>query len=188
MKKSLIYSLFAAIILVLGACSSDGGESTGSEKEMDHSEMDHSEMEHTQSGEVPEGLKEAENPKYEVGSEVILKEGHMKGMKGAKAKVTGAYDTAAYIVSYEPTTGGERVTDHKWVIQEEIKEAGDTVLEAGTKVTLEADHMEGMKGAAAEIESGEQTVVYMVDYTPTDGGEEVKNHKWVTEDELEAAE
>lgn len=43
-----------------------------------------------------------------------------------------------------------------------------------------------MKGATAEIESAEQTTVYMVDYTPTDGGEVVTNHKWVTEEELEA--
>ncbi len=27
----------------------------------------------------------------------------------------------------------------------------------------------------------------MVDYTPTDGGQKVTNHKWVTEDELVAA-
>ncbi|MGV2448111.1 UNVERIFIED_CONTAM: DUF1541 domain-containing protein, partial [Bacillus sp. ATCC 13368] len=30
--------------------------------------------------------------------------------------------------------------------------------------------------------------VYMVDFTPTSGGEEVKNHKWVTESELSPAE
>lgn len=51
-------------------------------------------------------------------------------------------------------------------------------------MTLEADHMEGMKGATAEIVSSEQTTVYMIDYKPTTGGEEVKNHKWVTENEL----
>ncbi|EJK6323181.1 DUF1541 domain-containing protein, partial [Listeria monocytogenes] len=27
--------------------------------------------------------------------------------------------------------------------------------------------------------------VYVVNYTPTDGQEEVKNHMWVTEDEME---
>jgi hypothetical protein len=46
--------------------------------------------------------------------------------------------------------------------------------------------MEGMKGAEAEIVSSEKTVVYMVDYTPASGEKEVKNHKWVTEDELSA--
>ena len=43
--------------------------------------------------------------------------------------------------------------------------------------------MEGMDGAKGTIESSEKTTVYMVDYTPTTGGEEVKNHKWVTESE-----
>ncbi|HLR51893.1 MAG TPA: YdhK family protein, partial [Candidatus Avamphibacillus sp.] len=46
--------------------------------------------------------------------------------------------------------------------------------------------MKGMEGATAEIESSEKTTVYMIDYTPTTGGEEVKNHKWVTDSELSA--
>ncbi len=33
----------------------------------------------------------------------------MEGMKGAKATITGAYDTIAYTVTYKPTTGGEEV-------------------------------------------------------------------------------
>jgi len=78
------------------------------------------------------------------------------------------------------------VENHKWVIQEEIKDAGDETLESGTEVTVEADHMVGMDGATAEIDSSEQTTVYMINYTPTTGGEEVTNHKWVTEDELSA--
>lgn len=44
--------------------------------------------------------------------------------------------------------------------------------------------MPGMKGATAKIESAEHTTVYMVDFTPTTGGEPVKNHKWLTESEL----
>lgn len=46
--------------------------------------------------------------------------------------------------------------------------------------------MPGMKGATATIDSAEQTTVYMVDYTPTTGGEPVKNQKWVTGSELKA--
>lgn len=48
--------------------------------------------------------------------------------------------------------------------------------------------MNGMKGAKAEIDSVEKSTVYMVDYTPTTGGEVVENHKWVTESELLPAE
>src|SRR5690625_7845663 len=82
-----------------------------------------------------------------------------------------------YTVSYTPTTGGETVENHKWVIHEEIEEAGDEPFEPGTEVTLNADHMEGMNGATAVIDSAEETTVYMVDFIATDSGEEVKNHK-----------
>src|SRR5699024_8706730 len=148
-----------------------------------HESMD---MDHSSSGEVPKDLKVAENPTYKVGSKAIIETDHMEGMKGAEATIVGAYDTNAYVISYTPTTGGERVVNHKWVIQEEIADAGEKMLERGAKVTINASHMKGMDGATAEIESGEQTTVYMIDYTPTTGGEEVKNHKWVTESELSA--
>jgi hypothetical protein len=185
-------SIMAVLLLIfsLGACGGNNGESNADHNSDNHSgseenmQMDHSE--HSSSGEVPEGLKAAENPTYDVGSQVMIKEGHMEGMKGAKAKVVGAYHTTAYVVSYTPTTGGAKVENHKWVIQEEIKDAGNEPFKPGQEVTLEADHMKGMKGASAEIESAEETTVYMVDYTPTTGGETVKNHKWVTESELSA--
>ncbi|HZG73701.1 MAG TPA: YdhK family protein [Chondromyces sp.] len=188
LKKPVILSLVASLFFVLGACSNENGETKeNNEEHTGHSNMDHSEMNHSSTGEVPEGLKEAENPTYEVGSQAMLETDHMKGMKGAEATIVGAYDTVAYVVSYTPTTGGERVENHKWVIHEEVKGAGEEKLAPGTEVTLAADHMEGMKGASAVIESAEETTVYMVDYTPTTGGEEVKNHKWVTENELSPA-
>ncbi|MNH41363.1 hypothetical protein D3C79_1028510 [compost metagenome] len=89
-----------------------------------------------------------------------------------------------YAVSYTPTTGGDRVTHHKWVIQQDLKNSGDQLYAPGTEVVLNADHMPGMKGATATIDTGEQTTVYMIDYTPTTGGEPVRNHKWVTGEEL----
>ena len=78
----------------------------------------------------------------------------------------------------------ERVTNHKWVIQEEIRDAGEETFETGSEVIIDADHMEGMEGATAEIDSSEKAVVYMIDYTSTSGGEKVTNHKWVSESEL----
>ncbi|MCM3169993.1 MULTISPECIES: DUF1541 domain-containing protein [Peribacillus] len=196
MKMSIILSLFAALFLVLGACSNANDEKTenkestektennGNMEGMDHSNMD---MNDSSSGEVPEGMKVAENPTYKVGSKAIINADHMEGMQDAEATIVGAYDTMIYAVSYTPTTGGERVENHKWVIQEDIEDAGDKTLKPGTEVILEADHMKGMKGATAEIDSAEESTVYMVDYTPTTGGEEVKNHKWVTESELSPA-
>ncbi|WP_390628897.1 YdhK family protein [Bacillus litorisediminis] len=194
LKNIVKLSFMIALLLFLGACANTDDES------MDHSEMentdeskgadhgDHGEMNHSSSGEVPEGLQEAENPTYEVGSQAILETDHMEGMKGATATIVGAYDTTVYAVSYTPTTGGEKVEKHKWVIHEEIQDAGEEPFKPGDEVILEAAHMEGMEGATAVIDSAEQMTVYMVDYTPTDGGEKVKNHKWVTESELSPVE
>ncbi|MFB5660340.1 YdhK family protein [Alteribacillus sp. HJP-4] len=186
----IIFSIF--FTFVLAACGTDDEEmnhdedmnmetESGEEEEMDHEGMDHS-----SSGEVPDDLIEAEDPAYDEGSNVILEADHMEGMMDAKATIAGAFDTVAYTVSYTPTDGGEEVSDHKWVIHEEIEEAGEEALEPGTEVNLDADHMEGMEGAEAEIDSAEETTVYMVDFTPTNGGEEISNHKWVTESEVTA--
>ncbi|MDN4526348.1 YdhK family protein [Fictibacillus fluitans] len=180
-RKNIWLAPVLAMSLTLGACSNDNGNHDKKDEGTTHEGMNHS-----ASGEVPKDLKKAEEPKYEMGSQAVMNADHMKGMKGAKAKITGAFDTTAYIVTYTPTTGGKPVKHHKWVIQEEIQNAGNKTLKKGQKVKLNADHMKGMKGASAVIESSEKTTVYMVDYTPTTGGKRVKNHKWVTESELQA--
>ncbi|MUK89211.1 DUF1541 domain-containing protein [Ornithinibacillus sp. L9] len=110
----------------------------------------------------------------------------MQGMEGAEATIVGAFDTTVYTISYTPTNGGERVENHKWVIHEELVDADKEPLEPGTEVTVDADHMEGIEGATATIDSAEETTVYMVDFVPTTGGEEVTNHKRVIESELSA--
>lgn len=184
--------LVPTLVLALSACSDSSSEKDEMD-DMNHENTDmesgseeNMDMNHSGSGEVPEDLKVEENPTFEVGNKAIIKDDHMEGMKGAEATIVLAFDTVAYTVSYTPTTGGEKVTNHKWVVHEEIEDAGDEPLEVGTEVILEADHMEGMDGAKAEIDSAEQTTVYMINYTPTTGGEEVTNHKWVTESELSA--
>ncbi|WP_405117987.1 YdhK family protein [Paenibacillus sp. FSL H8-0317] len=146
------------------------------------------EMHHSESGELPEGLHEKNNPTFPIGSQALMSADHMSGMKGAKAKIVGAYETTVYAVTYTPTTGGDPVQNHKWVIHEEIEGHTDQAYAAGSEVVLSADHMKGMKGAKATIDSSEQTTVYLVDYTPTTGGDSIKNHKWVTEEELSAIE
>ncbi|WP_445505530.1 DUF1541 domain-containing protein [Niallia sp. 03091] len=184
LKKSVLL-LIAALFLVLGACSNSNDKNKESSENKESKEsMDHSNMNHSDSGEVPEGMKPAENPTYKVGSKAIINADHLKGMKGAEATIVGAYDTTIYAVSYTPTTGGEKVENHKWVIQEDLKDAGDKSFEPGAEVVLDVDHTEGMKGATATIDSAEKSTIYMVDYKPTTGGETVKNHQWVTESEL----
>ncbi|MBM7694089.1 hypothetical protein JOC77_003533 [Peribacillus deserti] len=182
MKKQLAV-LSTAIIFALSGCGNNTNHENEN-KDSSQEEMNHSDMNHSSSGEVPEGLKEAVNPAYEAGTKATVKSDHMEGMNGAEATISGAFDTTVYAISYTPATGGERVTNHKWVIHEEIKNARDKPYKSGEEVTLKADHMKGMKGAKAKIDSAQQTTVYMIDFTPTTGGEKVKNHKWVTESEL----
>jgi hypothetical protein len=186
LKKPIFLLLLAALFLILGACSNANDESAEKKEDTESNESTHgahSNMKHSGSSDVPEGLKVSENPKYEVGSQAIIESDHMEGMKGAEATIVGAYDTTVYTISYTPTDGGEKVENHKWVIDEEIQDAGDEPFKPGSEVKINAEHMEGMDGVTAEIDSAEATTVYMVDFTTTDG-EEVTNHKWVTESEL----
>lgn len=194
-KRTIIFLLTVITVLFLAACSNDNNEhskmNNGEKTEQDqqtnsNGHKGHEGMNHSGSAEVPEGLKEAENPTYKIGSKAIINADHMEGMNGAEATIVGAYDTTVYTISYTPTTGGEKVTNHKWIIHEEIKDASDSPYKPGDEVVVEADHMTGMKGTKAVIDSAQHTTVYMVDYTPTTGGEKVTNHKWVTESELSA--
>jgi hypothetical protein len=194
-KKLAAGCISLATVFMLSACGGNGEEAnpeetaennTTSEESTDHS-GEHASMDHSGSGEVPEGLKEAENPKYEVGSKAIITHGHMEGMEGAEATIVGAYDTTVYTISYTPTTGGERVENHKWVVHQEIADAGEEPFAEGDEVKVIASHMDGMEGATAEIDSVQEMTVYMVDFTTTDG-EEITNHMWVTETELSPAE
>lgn len=74
-------------------------------------------IKHEDSGEIPEGLQEAEDPKYEVSENVILLTDHMPGMKGAIATIDSFKDTSFYMVDYKPTIGGKAVKNHKWVME-----------------------------------------------------------------------
>ncbi|MGM0897007.1 MAG: YdhK family protein [Bacillota bacterium] len=144
----------------------------------------HMGMNRSGSREVPDDLREAQNPQYEVGTQAILDSDHMIGMRGAEATIVGAYETTVYEVSYTPLSGGPAVSNHRWVIHEELENAGDEPFEPGDEVVIDADHMRGMSGVTATIDSAEETIVYMVDFHTTDGGDRISNHKWVTEDEL----
>lgn len=188
MKKQLLMVVIAALIGLAGCGSggtsnSDSDQNQTADKKNASQEMKDDQEAAKQFSEK-QSLQEAKNPTFPVGSKAIVQTGHMKGMKGAKATITGAYDTTVYEVSYKPTTGGKEVHHHKWVVQSEIKDAGDKTLAPGTDIIIEADHMKGMKGAKGKVESSKKTTVYMIDYQPTTGGKVVKNHKWVVEDEL----
>ena len=181
MKKIAITGLCS--LFLLAGCGDDSKEAAkDTNTEQEHAHMDHMD----DGGVIPEGLAEAENPKFEVGSKAIIEADHMEGMNGAEATIVGAFDTTVYAVTYESTTDGKKVENHKWVIHEEL-EATDGKGIVGSNVILNAKHMDGMDGAEAIIESSEDTTVYMIDYVSTTDDTEVKNHKWVTEDELSEA-
>ena len=194
MRKRLRTIVTAGVLggaLVFTGCSTGGGQdqgtpSTTSQHEGHGSSSDSGGMEHPMDGgPAPEGIETAASPTYPVGTEVTLTADHMEGMDGANAMIAGAYDTYTYAVDFTPSAGGEPVKDHKWVVQQEIKDAGDERLADGTEVTLEAEHMEGMKGAKATIASSTEETVYMVDYESD--GMTMTNHKWVVESELKPA-
>lgn len=180
--KKISFLILALGFVVLGACNDDG-TIADPDAEMNESSM-HEDMDHSSSGEVPKGIVNADSPTFPPGSDAVIRTNHMKDMDGAEAVVSGAYDTTVYSVSYQPTTDGDEVWNHKWVVHEELEGVGNEPLEPGSTVTLNADHMKGMEGAEATIETAKQTTVYMVDFRPTSGGEMILNHKWVTEDEL----
>lgn len=154
-------------------------------------QMDHAMMEHDDEGRLPANIKLDRESTYKAGDTVLVNADHMPGMNGAEGVIVAAFDTVAYEVTYTPTDGGETVANHKWVVHEEIagtnsRDEADTPLEIGAEVTLEAYHMAGMEGATATIDSINETTVYLIDYTDTESSELIINHKWVTEDELEA--
>lgn len=68
---------------------------------------------------------------------------------------------------------------------EGITEAAHPTYPVGSEVVLNADHMSGMDGAPATVVGAYDTYTYAVDYTPTEGGDLVEEHKWVVHEELE---
>ncbi|MEK3989207.1 DUF1541 domain-containing protein [Robertmurraya sp. FSL R5-0851] len=138
------------------------------------------------SAEVPEALaiKAVENPKYPIGSKAISKANHMGGMMdGVEVTIVAAYKTTAYETSSVMSDGTE-MEKHRWIVHEEFVNAGNKPIATGTEIKTVADHMEGMKDSIQTIDSSVETTVYIVDFVTSDG-HEVKNHKWVAEEDLE---
>ncbi len=169
MKIKKVFTLALVSMLLFTACSKNSDSGHGSTTDTDK-------------------LKAATTATYPVGTKVILKTDHMDGMSDAKGTVSGVYDTTVYAVDYTDADTGKEVKNHKWVIQEELKDSEGKTYNVGDEVSLNTGHMSGMggEGQKATITEVVNGPVYMVDYTPTTGGSLVKNHQWVIESELEA--
>lgn len=191
MKKNWTFTLFLLSFLFTVVACGDTSEQIDKNK-VENQQTSEEQVETKQadaiedrSGKVPLDLKVADNPAFPVGSKVKIYANHMDGMEGAEGVVVGAYDTTAYSVSFRPTDGGEEVKHYKWVIHEELEGASGDPMEPGRELVINTEHIPGMRGASATIETAEEGPVYMVDFTTTTG-EEVKNYKWLVEGELVA--
>lgn len=187
MRNRLLAPTVAALGITLAAGLTLVGCADASQKTAPasdaHAHGGHHGMDHPMDGgPVPAGMKEASNPKYPVGTKVTLQADHMPGMDGATATIVGGYTTNTYAIDYTPVGGGAPVKDHKWVVQEELQDAGEDRLADGAEVTVTANHMEGMEGAKATIASSTDETVYVVDFEAD--GMTMTNHKWVTESEI----
>lgn len=189
-KLSRRAALFTAGVAVLAGCSDSSEEEdspmqpdaegdSGSDEGGGHAAHE------PDGGPPPEGIAEATDPTYPVGTAVTLTADHMPGMDGAQATISGAFDTTTYSVSFTPTDGGDPVTDHKWVVHEELDSPDEAPLAEGAEVVLMAEHMPGMEGAEATIDSATDETVYMVDFEMD--GMAMTNHKWVVESEIQPA-
>ncbi|EAG8187427.1 DUF1541 domain-containing protein, partial [Listeria monocytogenes] len=155
MKK--LSSIIVASGLVLSACSTGNEEEENSKDQKQEKHMNHK-----SESKAPDNMKSTDDSKYKKDDKITITADHMPGMKNAKGTVKGANKTYAYVVSYTPTNGDEKVNNHKWVVNEEVADAPENGFKKGDTVKLEADHMPGMKGAEAQIDDVEKTTVYMV--------------------------
>ena len=110
-----------SVAVVLAGCAGDNADEdspAGSSQEHgEHGGMDHP----ADGGPVPEGMTEATDPAYPVGTEVTLAADHMEGMDGATATVASSTEETVYVVDFE--AGGMTMTNHKWVVESEIQPA-----------------------------------------------------------------
>lgn len=180
MKKIKLAVTVMTLGLALSAC---GASSSNKKSSSSRAESSTSTKTTTKGQPKISGLTRAKNPKYKVGSCVKMSATHMAGMKGAKATIVGVYQTKLYEVNFKSTKTDMMIKNHKWVTKDEL--GGDhKSYHVGEKITLLTNHMAGMEGASGTVVAVNPGPAYMVNFTPTNGGKMVKNHKWLAQDEL----
>lgn len=86
-----------------------------------------------------------------------------------------------------PALAHEGMDHHAVTPTDTFASAEDPAYPVGTEVILLADHMPGMAGAVARISGAFDTVLYAVNYTNADTGEEILWHRWVIQEEIEGS-
>lgn len=115
-------------LLALAACSdgADDDHAAGHDGTMEGGDADPGGMgghDHpADGGPPPEGIAEATDPTYPVGSTVILSADHMPGMDGAEATIDSSTQETVYMVDLE--IDGMTMTNHQWVVESEMQPVG----------------------------------------------------------------
>ena len=94
-------------------------------------------------------------------------------------KLTSMLLAAMMLISVIPALAHEGMDHHAVTPTDTFTPAEDPAYPVGTEVIMLADHMPGMAGAAARVSGAFDTVLYAINYTNADTGEEVLWHRWV---------
>lgn len=100
-------------------------------------------------------------------------------------KLTSMLLAALILIGSLPALAHEHMDHHAVTPTDTFTPAEDPVYPVGTEVILLADHMPGMAGAVGRISGAFDTVLYAINYTRADTGEEVLWHRWVIHEEIE---
>ena len=70
---------------------------------------------------IHEEIKDSGDKPLQPGTEAITTATHIEGMKGSTVEINLAKPGTVYMINYKPTSGGETVTNHKWVTEDELE-------------------------------------------------------------------
>ena len=102
-------------------------------------------------------------------------------------KLTSMLLAAMMLISVIPALAHEGMDHHAVTPTDTFTPAEDPAYPVGAEVIMLADHMPGMAGAAARVSGAFDTVLYAINYTNADTGEEVLWHRWVIHEEIQGS-
>lgn len=89
---------------------------------------------------------------------------------------------------YEPKVDKEHNTDMKSLPNEQgfsdYTTADNPTFPINSKVVINSDATKGLKGATGTVVAAFDTIAYSVSYTPSTGNAQVRDYKWIVNEEL----